>query len=210
MLNLTLCLSCCCLFLSVLGAEDKAAPQTVWCLGDSLTAGYGVAPKQAYPALLEQRLRNGNHKVRIINAGLSGSTTASGLERYSWLKRSHGLPDVLLLALGANDGLRGQSLIQAKSNLSKIIEKAQHDGVQVLLAGMRIPNNYGENYTSGFKNMFADLATEHELSIIPFLLEGIALDPQFNLPDGIHPNVAGHVKIAETVLQHLEPLLRDE
>lgn len=196
--------------MTILVAENKGKPKNVWCLGDSLTAGYGVAPNQAYPALLEQLLSNNNRNVRIINAGLSGSTTASGADRYRWLKRSHGLPDVLLLALGANDGLRGQSLLEAKSNLSAVIQQAKEDGVKVLLAGMRIPNNYGKSYTSAFSNMFINLATEHEIPLIPFLLEGIALNPKFNLPDGIHPNVMGHSKIAETVHQHLKPLLKDE
>ncbi len=191
-------------------AEDQVRQKTVWCLGDSLTAGYGVAPNQAYPALLEQRCKENNHQVRVFNAGLSGSTTASAMERYLWLKRSRDLPDILLLALGANDGLRGQSTAQAKVNLSQVIQRAQGDGVQVLLAGMQIPSNYGEDYANSFKKLFTDLAAEHKLPSIPFLLEGIALEPKFNLPDGIHPNAKGHIKIAATVYKHLEPLLQDE
>ncbi|MCH2169216.1 arylesterase [Myxococcota bacterium] len=187
------------------------APSPVWaelrilCLGDSLTEGYGVEAEQAYPALVEKKLRASGHDVRVINAGISGSTSASGLSRLRWQLRSK--PDVLVLALGANDGLRGLAVDQTKQNLADVIERSREEGVRVLIAGMKMPPNYGPEYTRAFEEIFSSLSQTHGVPLIPFLLEGVAARQNLNLPDGIHPNARGHEIVAETVLSHLEPLL---
>ncbi len=178
----------------------------VVCLGDSLTEGYGLAADEAYPALVEQRLHaEGRGDVRVINAGISGSTTASGPARLRWQLR--GEPDVLLLALGGNDGLRGLDLETTRANLARVIAMAREAGVSVLLAGMKLPPNYGETYTRDFERMYFELAADHEVPMIPFLLEGVAGRPELNLPDGIHPNARGHAIVAELVYRHLKALL---
>lgn len=179
---------------------------TVLCLGDSLTEGYGVAPEQAFPAILERRLRErGRQDVRILNAGISGSTTASAVSRLRWQLRAN--PDVLLLALGGNDGLRGLGVDQMRKNLSEAIDLARQHEVRVLLAGMQIPLNYGPEYRRGFEAVFTDLGKREGVHLIPFLLEGVAAEKALNLPDGIHPNAAGHERVAEHVLPYLLPLL---
>jgi acyl-CoA thioesterase-1 len=188
------------------GARAPGAPIKVLCLGDSLTEGYGLAEDEAYPALLEQRLhRAGRDEVRVINAGISGSTSASGVARLRWQLRGH--PQILVLALGANDGLRGLDLEATRAYLSEVIELARARGLVVLLAGMRLPPNYGADYTRQFEQMYAGLARQHRVPLIPFLLEGVAGDPELNLSDGIHPNARGHEIVADTVYRYLLPLL---
>jgi acyl-CoA thioesterase I len=183
-------------------------PQVI-CLGDSLTSGYGLSPDEAYPYLVELKLKAQGVDVQMINAGISGSTTASGKGRLEWLIKGHGIPKVLLLALGANDGLRGQDLAKSKNNLANIIEFAQSKNISVLLAGLKIPKNYGLPYSQEFENMFVDLAETYKLPLIPFFLEGVALNPQFNLPDGLHPNAKGQEIIADTVTKYLLPLVSE-
>ena len=175
-------------------------------LGDSLTEGYGVSAQQAFPSLLEKKLNDEfssdkNSSYEIINAGISGSTSSGGVSRIEWLLKSK--PDFLILALGGNDGLRGVPVEETKNNLEKIILAAKSKDIPTLLAGMKMPPNYGIEYTREFSKQFEDLANQENVPLIPFLLEGVGGDPAMNLPDRIHPNPAGHQKIAETVYQNL-------
>jgi acyl-CoA thioesterase-1 len=193
-------------FVALLVAATAQAEVRVLCLGDSLTEGYGVAPEESYPAILERRLHAaGREDVRVVNAGISGSTTASATSRLRWQLRAE--PDVLILALGGNDGLRGLDLAETKRNLSQAITLARENDVGVVLAGMKIPPNYGPEYTGAFERIFAELAAEHGVALIPFLLEGVAARPSLNLPDGIHPNAKGYLRVADNVLEVLLPLL---
>lgn len=192
----------------VFGAATVAtAEPLVVCLGDSLTEGYGIDPDKSYPVQLEQLLtKRGWPDVEVVNAGISGSTSASGRSRLQWqLRRT---PDVLILALGANDGLRGVELDTSKANLSSVIELAKANGVLVLLAGMKLPPNYGVVYTEQFERMYTDLAREHDVALLPFLLKDVAARPKLNLPDGIHPNAGGYAIVANTVADAVAPLLR--
>jgi len=175
-------------------------------LGDSLTEGYGVSAQQAFPSLLEKKLNDEfssdkNSSYEIINAGISGSTSSGGVSRIEWLLKSK--PDFLILALGGNDGLRGVPVEETKNNLEKIILAAKSKDIPTLLAGMKMPPNYGIEYTREFSKLFEDLANQENVPLIPFLLEGVGGNPAMNLPDRIHPNSAGHQKIAETVYQNL-------
>lgn len=193
---------------TIQGAPSDVAQHaiTILCLGDSLTEGYGIAEEQAYPALLEKRFaEEGFHQVRLINAGVSGSTSASALKRLEWHLQHEPKPQILFLALGANDGLRGLSTTNLQQNLSETIAKAQEAGLVVILAGMKIPMNFGPAYTSAFEKVYDDLVKQYDLIFIPFLLEGVALNPELNLSDGIHPNAQGHEIITGTVF----PILRD-
>ena len=174
-------------------------------LGDSLTEGFGVRKEEAYPFLVEKELLRKGHAVKVVNAGISGSTSASAAARIKWYIRSQ--PDIIIIALGGNDGLRGLSVAHMKKNLSKAIELAQAEKIQVLLSGMQIPLNYGKEYTDTFREVFYELAELYKLSIIPFLLKDVGGVPSLNQPDGIHPNPEGHKIIAVTVLKSLEPIL---
>ena len=174
-------------------------------LGDSLTEGFGVAKEEAYPHLLEKELQRKGHSVKVINAGISGSTSASGPSRLRWYIKTH--PDIVILALGGNDGLRGLSVKHMKKNLSKAIELAQAEKILILLAGMQIPQNYGTEYTESFRNAFHELAKQYQLQMIPFLLKEVGGVSSLNQADGIHPNPEGHQIIVQTVMEYLEPLL---
>jgi acyl-CoA thioesterase I len=197
-------------FVFVLLAFVFASPVcggTILFLGDSLTAGLGVAEEQAYPALIEEKIREKNLPFEVINAGISGDTTAGGLARLDWVLQKK--IDVLVLALGANDGLRGLPLTQTKANLQTIIDrvKAKNPGVKIVIAGMQIPPNMGGDYTAKFREVFADLARENHAALIPFLLEGVGGHDDLNQADHIHPTAAGHRIVAENVWRVLEPLL---
>jgi acyl-CoA thioesterase-1 len=185
--------------------DAVAEERVVVALGDSLTAGFGVALEEAWPALIEARLRREGLAYRVVNAGVSGDTSAGALRRVSWVLRSH--PAVAIVALGANDGLRGQSPAALSANLREIVAQLRAGGARVLLAGMRLPPNYGEDLARAFAQVYPDVAKRQGVALMPFLLEGVAADPQLNLPDGIHPNAAGHRVIAERVWAHLRPLL---
>ncbi|OLD40033.1 MAG: arylesterase [Candidatus Rokubacteria bacterium 13_1_40CM_2_68_8] len=174
-------------------------------LGDSLTAGWGVAPDEAYPARLEMRLRREGYTYRVINAGVSGDTTAGGLRRVDWVL--HASPAIVIVALGANDGLRGQSPHAMRANLEAIVRRLQAAGARVLLAGMRVPPNYGAEYTTQFQAVFPAVARSAKVALMPFLLDGVAADPRLNQPDGIHPTAAGHQVIADRLWPYLRPLL---
>jgi acyl-CoA thioesterase-1 len=179
--------------------------RTILFLGDSLTEGYRVAKEEAYPALVEQELRKKHPGVKVINGGVSGATSASALKRLDWYLKAK--PDIMVLALGANDGLRGLKPAQAEKNLAAVIEKAQSRGIKVVLAGMKMPTNMGESYRQEFEGIFPRLAKKYSLTLIPFLLEGVAVRPEYNLGDGIHPNPKGHEIMAQTVIKVLGPLL---
>ena len=175
-------------------------------LGDSLTAGYGVAPDAAWPAVLEVRLRAEGYAYRVVNAGVSGDTTAGGLRRVDWVLRAK--PEIVILALGANDGLRGQSVTAMRSNLAAIVERLKASDARVLVAGMRVPPNYGAEYAAQFAQAFVDVARQAGVPLVPFLLDGVAADPRLNQPDGIHPTPDGHRVIARHLWPSLVPLLR--
>lgn len=187
-------------------ADPAAGGPLVVFLGDSLTAGLGLAEEDAYPALLADRLRAAGRPIRVVNAGISGDTTAGGRERLSWLLRQR--PDVLVVALGANDGLRGLPLEETERNLRGIVARAREAGADVLLCGMLIPTSYGPEYQEGFGRLFGRVAKAEGIALVPFLLEGVAGERDLNLEDGIHPNPEGQRILAANVLPHLEPLLR--
>lgn len=185
------------------GAADRGP--LVVALGDSLTAGLGLEAEEAYPALLERQLRDEGHVVRVVNAGVSGDTTAAGLRRAEWSLA--GDVRVLIVALGGNDGLRGLPVDQMKRNLAEVLSMAETRDIGVLLAGMEAPPNFGARYTAEFREAFRQLAAEHDVEFMPFLLAGVAGDPSLNQSDGIHPTAEGAVIVAAAVRQALEPLL---
>lgn len=179
---------------------------TILFLGDSLTEGLGLEPEQAFPNLVDERLKaEGYNNISIINAGISGSTSASALERMQWYVRSR--PDLVILSLGANDGLRGLDVDNMKNNLAKTIEFAQSNNIQVALTGMLTPPNMGEEYTSSFAQVFPDLAEKYNLDFMPFLLQDVAGIPELNQADGIHPNPEGSRIVADHVYHFLLPLI---
>ena len=173
--------------------------------GDSLTAGYGLATQENYPALLQEKLRADGYQYEVVNAGVSGDTSAGGLRRLDWALE--GDVKVLILELGANDILRGQPVAAMKQNLGQIIERAQARGVQVLLAGMIAPPNWGREYQKEVYEAYRDLARQYQVPLIPFFLDRVAGVASLNLPDGIHPNPDGTKIVAETVYQALRPML---
>lgn len=177
--------------------------QTILFLGDSLTEGLGVSKDQAYPALVQNLIEKQLGKnVTVINGGVSGSTTSDGLARLKWyLKRK---PTIIMVALGANDGLRGHDLSKSQANLEVIIVHAKDSGAKVLLAGMLVPPNYGDEYANQFKAMYATLQKKYQLKALPFLLEGIAGQKEYNQADGIHPNAKGHELMAEKVFEFIK------
>lgn len=176
-------------------------------LGDSLTAGYGLDESEAYPALVGKMLESDGHSVDIINAGVSGDTSAGGARRINWLTRQP--IDILVLALGANDALRGQDASGTQANLERIIESVReaHPDVQILLAGILAPPNMGTDFRKQFDAIYPQLARAHEVHLLPFLLEGVAGQPELNLADGIHPNQEGQQKVAELVYDKLSKVI---
>ncbi len=188
-------------------AEPAPGPRTVLLFGDSLTAGYGVEPEQAFPALIQARLDSLAWPVRVVNAGLAGETTAAGLRRIDWVLRPP--VDVFVLALGGNDGLRGLPPDQTERNLQAILDrvKARFPEAGRVVAGVRLPPNLGEPYVQAFQAVFPRLAQANGAVLIPRLLEGVGGDRGLMLGDGIHPNADGHRRVAETVWAALEPLL---
>lgn len=180
-----------------------ARPRIV-ALGDSLTAGLGLQTSAAYPALLEQRLKEHGMDWEVVNAGISGDTSAGGLERLDWALQ--GDVRVLIVALGANDGLRGLSLDQLRGNLSQIIERAQARGITVVLAGMEAPPNYGRDYIAGFHKVYPELAAQYRVALVPFLLQNVAGNASLNQRDGIHPTPEGARLVADNVWSVLKPI----
>jgi acyl-CoA thioesterase-1 len=180
---------------------------TLLVLGDSLSAGYGIAVNQSWPALLQGRLQAEKIPLTVVNASISGETTAGGLSRLpALLQREH--PGVVVIALGANDGLRGLPLTVARSNLKKMVQAAKAAGARVLLIGMRLPPNYGPDYTRTFEAVFASVATEEKVTLLPFLLAPIASDDAAFQADRLHPVAAAQPKILDHVWQSLRPLLK--
>ncbi|MDA8018094.1 MAG: arylesterase [Thermoanaerobaculia bacterium] len=190
---------------SIAPAPEELERTLVVFLGDSLTAGLGLDAEQAFPHLVEETLLAEGFEVRVVNAGVSGDTVAGGRSRLGWLL--HQEPDVLVVGLGANDGLRGLDLQASEEHLRAIVKDGQAAGVEILLLGMLIPPNYGQDYSEAFASMYPRIAEETGVPLVPFMLEGVAGDPEFNLPDGVHPNAEGQEIIAETVLEHLKPML---
>lgn len=188
-------------------SEQPAAAKRILFLGNSLTAGFGLDKDQAYPALIQNRLDSLKWSATAVNAGLSGETSAGGLRRINWLMR--GPIDILVLALGANDGLRGISPDVTIENLQAIIDKVKkkNPAVKVIIAGMEAPPNMGEEYTSRFRNIFKSLAGKNDAALIPFLLEGVAGIKSLNLPDGIHPTAEGQLILRDNVWKILAPML---
>lgn len=197
------------------GARERAAAEApaaaprpaVLVLGDSLAAGYGLDPRQAFPALLQARIDAAGLDYEVLNRGVSGDTTSGGLGRLDWLLRRP--CDLLVLALGGNDGLRGIPVETTEANLRAIIDRfrAARPGARILLAGMMAPPNMGREFTASFQALFPRLAEQNGLPFVPFLLEGVAGIPGLNQADGIHPTAAGQELVAENVWRHLEPLL---
>jgi len=182
-----------------------AAPAVVF-LGDSLTAGLGLPADQAYPALLARELPADGFRVRVVNAGVSGDTTAGGLRRLRWLLAQH--PAVVVVGLGGNDALRGQPPAEIERNLREIVTQARQAGAQVLVLGMQIPPNYGPDYTGDFAAIYPRVARELHVPLVPFLLAGVGGVAELNQADGIHPTAAGQVKVAANVKPYLEQMLR--
>jgi acyl-CoA thioesterase-1 len=182
----------------------SSSPRVV-ALGDSLTAGLGIPRDQAYPALLQEKLTAKAYALEVINAGVSGDTSADGLRRVNWALE--GDVRLLIVALGANDGLRGLPAGQMKRNLQGIIDLARQRGIPVLLVGMEAPPNYGEQYAAQFRQVFQDLAKENALVFVPFLLEGVAGVMDLNQPDGIHPSAAGAARIADRLWPVVETMI---
>ena len=183
---------------------QEGRPVTILAFGDSLTAGYGLEQGQAFPDRLEAALRARGLAVRLVNAGVSGDTTGGGLRRLEWAL--DGGIDAVILELGANDALRGLAPRQARQNLAAMIAILQQRGLPVLLAGMRAPPNLGRAYVAAFDAIYPELAQEYGVPLYPFFLEGVALRPHLNLPDGLHPNAAGVERIVANILPHVERL----
>jgi acyl-CoA thioesterase-1 len=172
-------------------------------LGDSLTAGWNLDEEQAYPALVEQELRSEGRPIRVLNAGVSGDTSAGALRRLGWVLKQK--PDVVVVAIGANDGLRGLDLAALESNVREILADVAASGSRALLVGMKIPPSLGPDYARRFESIYPRLARERHVPLVPFLLEGVAGRTDLTFPDGVHPTAAGHERLAQTVL----PFVRD-
>lgn len=188
-------------------SNSKNFKKTILFFGNSLTAGFGIEQEDSFTGLTQVRIDSLQLEYRVINGGLSGETTAGGLSRLDWFLEDQ--PSIFVLELGGNDGLRGILPSESKKNLIAIIEKvrAKYPETIVLLAGMQIPPNMGQEYTDEFKDIYPQIATEKNVKLIPFLLEGVAGNPELNLPDGIHPTEAGHLIVSETIWTYLQELL---
>ena len=187
--------------------EAVAAARRIVILGDSLTAGLGLPAEQAYPALLQARLEARQAGWRVVNAGVSGDTSAGGLRRLDW--SLDGGAAVVVIALGGNDALRGLPVTDLRKNLDEAVQRAQASGARVVLAGMEAPPNTGPDYTAAFRAVYPDIATARGATLVPFLLDGVAGIETLNQADGIHPNQAGAQVVADTVWRALEPVVRE-
>ena len=186
-----------------------ASGSTILVFGDSLSAAYGVRPEQGWVTLLTQRLQTQGYGYQVINASVSGETSSGGLERLPRALSLHA-PDILILELGANDGLRGLPVNAMHDNLAQMVRLAQAAGARVLLVGIRIPPNYGPRYTDEFGRAYGEIAQKYHLPLVPFLLEKVALDAALMQEDGLHPNAAAQPIILDTVWPHLKPLLKNK
>lgn len=189
-------------------AAQNSNERTILFMGNSLTAGFGLEPSEAFPALIQQKINGAGMNFKVVPAGLSGETTTSGLRRIDWLFKQK--VDVLVLELGGNDGLRGITLNLTKQNLQDMIDKARsyNPKIRIVLAGMEVPPNMGDNYTAEFRKMYPELSKKNNVTLIPFLLEGVGDRPELNQRDGIHPTAEGHAIVAETVWKYLKPVLQ--
>ena len=190
------------------GATEAAELKRVLVLGDSLTKGYGLLPEQAYPALLQEQVKAAGLKdIVVLNGGVSGDTTAGGLRRMKWLMKKR--IDVLVIALGGNDGLRGIAPEETTRNLQEIIEtaRASNPKIELILAGMEMPDNMGEAYTKAYRAIFPSVAKKNGIALIPLLLDGVGGVQELNQPDLIHPNEKGQKKVSATVWKALKPVL---
>ena len=190
------------------GAAQAPAPpeaRVIVAFGDSLTAGLGVPADQTYPARLGERLRREGYPYTVVNAGVSGDTTAGGLRRVDWALRLR--PEIVILELGVNDALRGQDLAAVRANLEQIVTRFQAAGARVLVAGMRLPPNYGTPYAAQFYRLFSEVARVRNSPYLPFFLEGVGAVPRLNQPDGIHPTAEGYAIVVEHLWPYLQPLL---
>lgn len=187
----------------------KKDDKTIVFFGDSLTAGLGLDPQEAFPAVIQDTLNSLGMNYTVINSGLSGETTASGRNRLDWVLNQKA--DIFILELGANDGLRGIPLAETRTNLQAIIDavRQKNPNTKIILAGMQIPPNMGQDYTSEFRKIFPDLAEKNTLPLIPFLLEGVAGNPELNQEDGIHPTIEGQKIVADNVWAVLEDVVRE-
>lgn len=197
--------------------EDNAAAgeaavekKNIIFFGNSLTAGYGLEPTQAFPALIQRKIDSLGLPYQVVNAGLSGETTAGGKNRIDWILKQP--VDIFVLELGGNDGLRGIPISETRANLQEIIDRvrAKNPEVKIVLAGMQVPPNMGRRYAQEFQQLFRDLAQKNNTALIPFLLEGVGGIPELNLPDGIHPTAQGHGIVAENVWSVLKTVLKIE
>jgi acyl-CoA thioesterase-1 len=186
---------------------DSTANKTILFFGNSLTAGYGIDPEESFAGRIQTRLDSLKKEFRVINGGLSGETTAGGLSRLDWFLEEE--PYLFVLELGGNDGLRGIALTETKKNLLAIVDKVQtkYPNTKIILAGMQIPPNMGQEYTEEFKAIYTAVAKEKNIELIPFLLEGVAGNPDLNLPDGIHPTAEGHRLVMETLWPYISKAL---
>ncbi len=187
-------------------APLPAAEHTLLVVGDSLSAAYGLDVQSGWVALLTKRLAQERLDYQIVNASISGDTSGNGLARLPRLLNEH-KPAIVIIELGANDGLRGLSLAQLKHNIMAMVTEAKARNARVLLIGMRLPPNYGMNYSGKFRRIYQEVATEQQVGLVPFMLDGIATHRALMLPDGLHPNTEGQGRILENVWQHLRPLL---
>ncbi len=185
-----------------------AAEKTILALGDSLTAGFGLNGSESFPSKLQMALRDAGHKVRVINGGVSGDTTAGGLARLDWLMQE--LPDLVIVEMGANDALRGQPPAGTRRNLDSIIRRIKARSVKVVVAGMLAPPNMGRMYAAEFNPIYSDLARIHNVPLYPFFLDGVIQKPALLLPDGLHPNAQGVAVIVERILPVVSQALREE
>ncbi len=191
--------------LVALAPSATAQERVIVAFGDSLTAGLGVPADQSYPALLGERLRREGYEYKVVNAGVSGDTTAGGLRRVDWALRLK--PEIVILELGVNDALRGQDLAAVRANLEQIVTRFQAAGARVLVAGMRLPPNYGTPYADQFYRLFSEVARVRNSPYLPFFLEGVGAVPRLNQPDGIHPTAEGYAIVVEHLWPYLQPLL---
>ncbi|KTS77375.1 esterase [Pseudomonas oryzihabitans] len=185
-----------------------AMARTLLVVGDSISAGYGLADGQGWVRLLENRLQEQQSPYQVVNASISGDTTAGGLARLPQLLTAH-RPEVVAIELGGNDGLRGQPLAQFERNLTALVQQAKAKGARVLLLGMRLPPNYGPRYTEGFAQVYQDVAKAQQVALVPFLLEGVGGDPAFMQPDGIHPRANAQQRLLDNAWPELQRVLRD-
>jgi acyl-CoA thioesterase-1 len=188
-------------------SQQQTSQKSIVFLGDSLTAGYGLSAAQAFPGVVQEKVRQQNLNWKVVNAGVSGDTTAGGVARLNWIYKAP--VDVLFVALGANDGLRGIRVEEIEKNLRIILDRARKEKSFIILAGMQLPENYGPQYRQKFSEVFAVLAKDYSVPFIPFLLENIAMNSELNQRDGVHPNAQGARLLADSVWKTVGPLLKN-